>query len=299
MAGGYGGGPWGLTPWGGSFGESPFGVFQLLSAQAVRENMFRLEFNSVVDWTEIGGPHDGSLIEHYSVRVVASTVGMDSQPVREVKPVKATRTDPSYIGEYDYGRFIDLTVDRPMSCFPCHYYVGVSNLYGAGYPAAITVEFEARAVYRMLAVQLPELMLPKRDIANPQTLSAFYDPLPHPDASLLGTFVVDDTGDYGADEGKTNLRKRIIRRLISREDSFPHAPGYGVGVPQELKKSNTAATRARLAAKGQKQISLEPDVSKCVCQIVQDENVPNLIRYRTYVRTKDGLDLRVDVPFVV
>jgi phage baseplate assembly protein W len=115
---------------------------------------------------------------------------------------------------------------------------------------------------------------------------------------LLGSFAVDDTGDYAFDDGLTNFKKRILRRLIYRKGSFPHMPEYGVGVPAYVKQLSIAATRGRLAAEAQQQISREPDCVSCTVDVVTDKSTPNLVRFLIVATTHKGQTARFDVPFV-
>jgi len=292
--GGYGSLGWGSMPWGGPLISVP--PLVLVDVQAVRDNVFRLQFNVKVDFTYLGDTRDGSVIDHYRVATVDST-GLDGQPVRPVRAALAALSLATDVGESNVGRFVDLAVDRPMSCWPCKYIVEFFNLFAVGSTDAASGAAEAFAVYRGLQPQLPELMTPSTDIANPQTLESFSDPLPDTDPNVLGTYVIDDNGDYAFDEGLVSLKKRVLRRLIVRKGSFPHMPDYGVGVPDEVKRLNTPGVRGRIMSEAQKQISQEPEVVKCACMLVADDTIPSLIHLRVLVRTKQGSQARFDVPF--
>jgi hypothetical protein len=171
------------------------------------------------------------------------------------------------------------------------------GIFAVGSPDEIVQTLTVDAVYKQLARPSLDCAIPSRDIASPQTLSSFSDPLPNVNSVVLGSFAIDDNGDYAFDEGLVNLKKRIYRRLIFKPGSFPHMPTYGVGVPTYAKQLNTAATRGKLASEAETQISKEPDVEKCVVQIVTDSDVPSLVRFRILVRTKLGQQAKFDVPF--
>jgi hypothetical protein len=297
MSLGFGGGPWGETPWGGGWVLPIPPTASFLSAIAIRENMFRLEFAAPIEFTYLGGARDGSAISHYSVSPVAGTIGLDALPARAITAATIEQTDIAETGDADFGRFLDFTVDRPMSPYPCLYSISVVGLFAVGSLAPINESVVAYAAYRQLAVPLSEFSVPSRDIASPQTLSSFYDPLPEPDRVLLGSFAVDDNGDYAFDEGLVNFKKRVLRRLIFRKGKFPHMPGYGVGVPASSKQLDTAATRGRLAAEAERQILLEPDCKSCTVSVVSDPNKPGLVRFQIVATTHKGQTTRFDVPF--
>jgi len=283
---------WGFKPWGGGSGITTFG---LLTAVAVRENVVRLLFSEPVYWTGWLDPFDGSRSELYSVGAVTGTVGIDGKPVRDVAVITAVPSNPTPGAPVNE---VDVIVDRPFSPFGTRYIVNASlNLVSVnGTPLDITrtgLEFDG--LQRGLAPATPDLQPSGGDIANPQSFSALLDPLPTTDDdSLLGTFPVDDQGDYARDEGLTSLKKRIIRRLTTRKNAFAHLPGYGVDMPANVKRLALPGLREALAADAEEQVRQEPEVIDARVTLTNEGEVT---RYRVKARTNVGNGLDFSFPF--
>lgn len=293
--GGFGGGSWGSVPW----GSGGAGTLALRSALAVRENVVRLEFASGVYLSRLLDPYDASLPSHYVFAPDASTVGYDGQPPRPVMAVSADfalDADGVVVGS---GTLVDVVLDRPMTPYPARYTALVSGLLSDDFTLGLTsATAPYDAVFRTLTVPTLEIAAPTRDLANPQNRAALLDPVPDPNNPLnLGTFVVDDTGDYAFDEGLTSLKKRILRRLVTSPGRFAHLPGYGVGIPDHGKRLAQAAVIAQLTTSAEAQIALEPEVAKVRVRAVLDAQHPGLVRFQVLVRTRAGGAQRFDVPF--
>lgn len=94
------------------------------------------------------------------------------------------------------------------------------------------------------AVADRQVLLPRVDIANPQTPR---------DAGTLtpGTLVVTETGDLGNDFGRANLRKRINRVLSTVRGGFFHLPGYGLLPESKALITPTSLRRLQLDVESQ------------------------------------------------
>lgn len=285
---GWGGGPWGLTSWGGG----PDDDLALAVAVAMRENVLRLEFNVAPLFTGVLDQNDASNPARYAIVAVDGTVGLDGNPVRAVRPVLIAQ--PAIVG--GGGRYVDVTVDRTFSPFPTQYRISVNNLVTTyGLPmdlGATSVVFHG--LTREYVPSLTEAAVPSRDIASPQTRSAALDPLPDVSQLVLGTYPVNDAGDYAFDEGLVNLKKRIFRRLFTRKGGFLFLPSYGIGVGTYAKKLNQAAVRQRLAVEAERQILREPEVSKARVRFI--DRAPGLVVLQVLVRTVHGAGFRMDAP---
>lgn len=272
--GGWGAGGWGSSPWGG-----PSTGLELLNALAIRENVVRIVFSTAVYFTGVLDPGDASNPSSFVVVAVPGTFGMDEQPTR---PVTAVGVRPSGLA----GAQLDVTVDRPFSPAFSLYTVtavGIRDTSGGLItPGAATQQFVG--LYRELATPSLDTSVPSRDIANPQTRSALLDPLPMTDPAILGTIPVDDTGDYAFDEGITNAKKRIYRRVLTTQDGFAHLKNYGVGLANFGKRLGTVAVRQQLAAAIESQVHLEPDVSSVNAIVVPDVANPGVFRVRMLVK---------------
>jgi hypothetical protein len=282
-------------------GDSSLGDFELafvpstvaLSAVlAPSENVVRLVFTSPPFFSGLLEPTDASSAAHYSVAAVAGTFGLDGTPARAVTVVSVAQNlavDPT-------GATLDLTLDRPMTPAYAQYVVSATGLAdSSGNPMAPDPQSSGFVSnYRQIVPPSREAT-PSRDIANPQDGTAQQAPRP----ISLGTFNVDDTGDYALDQGLTSLKKRILRRLVTAVGGFAHLPGYGVGIPAMGKKLARAAVLSKKAADAQAQILLEPEVATCSVTTKIDPEFPGLVFFLVNVQTKTGQPFRVAVPFPV
>jgi hypothetical protein len=291
MGWGYGG--FGITPW----GAGGVSTLQLVSALAVRENTVRLTFNTGVEFTGILNAGDGSNIERYSVIAVAGTVGFDGEAVRQVSPVTVEVVS---IPE-SFGSVLDLTVDRPFTAYPSRYMVSVQGVNGIGGvlldPAFASLTFDgARRVRPKPRI---DHIVGSRDIANPQTRSALLDPLPNTtDSLILGTYPVDETGDIAIDEGIDGYRKRVFRRCMTRKGKFAWLPGYGVGLPGQVKKLGRRGVRDAIAADAETQIGEEPETVKVEVRFETDAQRPDLFWLRVRAQTVfSTTPVEMGVPF--
>lgn len=278
---GYGSEPFGVVPW----GASGIVSLQLLSAIAVRENAVRLVFNAGVLFTGILNAGDGANVKRYSITAVAGTVGFDGEPVRPVRPIVVEQVP---IAE-SYGSTIDVYTDRPFTAFPSRYIVavqGIDAVNGALLdPAASSLEFYG--LRRVRPRPRIDHVSASRDIANPQTGSALLDPLPHTliDSNLLGTYQADETGDVAIDEGIDSYRKRVFRRCYTRKGAFAWMPGYGVGLPGQVKQVGRRGVRDAIAADAESQIAEEPETIEVACRFEQDARAPEMFWLRIRART--------------
>lgn len=294
LSGGWGAGPWGSSPWGAGDDEQ----LAILGAVAVRENVVRVTFNQAPIFDRTLSPNDASDPDRWSVVADTSTIGLDGEAARPVLVVAVEVADIVL----SFGAEIDVTVDRPFSPFPTYYRVSANQLIAQATmmpldPAASSFRFQG--LYRILRNPQTEATVPSRDLANPQDYEAMLiggDALPGaPDASLLGTFPVDASGDYAFDQGLVQIKKRIFRRLMTTPGSFAHIPDYGVGIPTFAKKLNTAATRAKVVAESQRQILLEPGVVEATVSAETDPTAPNVTRFRIRARTS-AFNVEFDFP---
>lgn len=289
---GWGANGWGLGPWG-----AGLLALSLEQAQPVRENVVRLFFNTAVRFTGILDPNDASNPLRYQITTVLRTRvdGADPRPVRPVKAEVAAAAGA-------LGSQIDVTVDRRFTSFPALYSVCVNQLQsvsgGLLVPTATEAPFDGLLAWRPPSRR--DLAVPVRDIANPQTREALFDPLPITDDELaLGTIPTDENGDYAFDEGITNFKKRIFRRLTTSKGSFGGLPNYGVGVPGQLKKLGRRSVREDLASEAEAQILEEPESEAVSVRIIPDDVNPGVFRMQIKVKatTLSSDPIQMTVPF--
>ncbi len=298
VGGGWGAGAWGAMPWGG--GSIVLGALALVDAVAVRENVIRLEFTVPIYFSGILDPFDASdVARHFGIEVVTGTVGLDAEPVRGVRILAASLpTEADGISEEQFGRFLDLSLDRPMTPYPARYTVSVRDIYDVTFTSGIAMSTRSLfAVFKRIEPPQLETTLPSRDIANPQTLLAAEDPLPDSQTGFLGTLRYDDQGDVAFDEGLTSYKKRVFRRLFTKKNGFAHLPGYGVGVPQYGKRLGSPINMSTMAAEAEAQIALEPETEKVRCRPILDRSRPGLARLQIVAKPKTGKPQAFDVPF--
>jgi hypothetical protein len=293
--GAWGDGSWGAGSWGGGVGIG----FQFLDAIAIRENALRVEFSAAVYFSSLLDPGDASVVTNWSITANHDSVGLNGDNARDVNVILVTQsTVDDGVALSDTARFLILTLDRPFTAWPAQYGVTWSGIFSDDLTVSSSGTFFFNATYRQLEAPQIQVPSPSRDMANPQTLSAAQSSLPQPVGPyVLGAFGVDHSGDYATDEGDVNLKKRILRRLMTRKGAFAHLPNYGVGVPDEVKKLGTAATISRLRADAEAQISQEPDVQQVRVVLVIDSATPDLVRLRVAVKTKLGKPVAFDAAF--
>jgi hypothetical protein len=294
---GWGASPWGGSAWGGALG----GVQALNAALAIRENVVRVAFAVPVYVTGILDPQDGGDPRHYALSPVAGTIGLDGEVVRPASIVE-TRVPSAVrdgIAVADEGRFIDLVLDRPLSAVGALYDLTVSGIWSADLTTMITsASARVDGLYRALVPPQVDVPLPARDFANAQLgQPGADDPPVGVEDPALGTLRIDDSGDYAFDEGIASLRKRILRRFITRKNGFAHLPGYGVGVLQLGKRLAVASSLAAVSADAEAQIAREPDVAKVRVLPLVDPRVPGLVRFQITVRPKVGPAHRFNLAF--
>ncbi len=291
-------GAWGSGSWGsGSFGGALDGDIELVAAVAYRENVIRLEFTKPVNLTGLLEEADASRIDKWTVTADTSTTGMNDETARAVRPALVTLGLD--VAPEDEGRFVDVTLDRPMTPFPAIYVVDFVQIFAEDLGSIIAGDVRVDATFKTLAEPRIDQARPVRDFAIPTTIADARSTGPNPENALsLGTYTVDDTGDYALDEGLVSLRKRVVRRLVTRKGAFAHLPGYGVGIPDYLKRLAISSTLSALASDAEAQISQEPDVAKVKVSATVDPNIPNLVRFRVVVRPTVGSPVQFDVPFL-
>src|SRR5271157_1452320 len=257
------GGGWGAQSWGGSgWGGQQFsagGTFAAVGAYAPAENVVRVLFSQSPYYSGIFDLYDASDLVHYDVTANVLTTGWDGAVAHAVRPAQV-------VVATDAVNALDIVLDRPLSPYPAEYSVTVSNLASSGQQSVITsATFVLLGVYRKLQPQLPELLLPGADFANPQSAGAIQSAVLGsalgPGVQPLGVFRVDGSGDYAFDAGVSVVKKRILRRGLARKGAFAHLPAsYGVGLADACKRLGKAAVRDRYAADYQAQILQEPEV---------------------------------------
>lgn len=281
----WGSGPFGITPWGGG----DVAGLRLVSADAIRENVIRLQFSDPVYFSRWHDPADASFIDRYTITADPTAIGLDGQPSRPVLPadVQAVFGDPTQI---------DLWLDRSMSPYGSKYSVSVTKLQSTtGVPLDLaSTSAVVDGVRQGFPIITANTLIGNRDIANPQSLGAMQGQASQ--VSALGTFQYDDTGDVGFDEGFISWKKRVFRRLTTRRGSFRHLPSYGITLPKTIKKLARANLVDGIAAEAEEQIRSEPETISASVQLVPHPETPGLFVFRINAETSFGNISNFDVP---
>lgn len=299
---------WAAAYWGAhEFGAT---LLQIVSALAIAENVIQVVFTAPIYLSGLQDVPDASNPGLFTMTVAPGTVGMDGNPVRQsnvVSVVKSPLTDlPKGV---TYGASLDLTLDRPMTPWPAAYTITCTGIFvdAGGIPDLPDLtspidpthnSFLFPALFKQISAPSVNLPSPTRDIANPQSLSNAQG-TPNPFNPLqLGVYTIDDNRDYAADSGIQSFKKRYYRRLVTKPGAFLHlGNAYGVGIPQEGKKLSTAAVQQRLASQVEAQVSQEPEVQAIRCVVVNDVNVPGLVRFNSRIQLKNGKTVQYSAPF--
>jgi hypothetical protein len=291
-AGGWGAQSWGGWGWGGPTTEIL--GFSVVEVYAPAENVVRILLTQLPYYSEIFDTYDASDPTHYTITAVAGSQGWDGNPIRAVNVVEVLISTA-------VPNALDVYLDRPMSAYPANYTLTATNIGTVGLSTTIasTGALPFLGVFRRLEPQLAEQAVPNRDIANPQTISAIQasgvGSTLGPSAAL-GVFNVDDSGDYAFDSGVQGVKKRVLRRGVTRTNGFAHLQGYGVGLVDAVKQLGDNNTRSRLAANYQAQILLEPEVIAASVTPLPDPSFPGLVHFLIAVRTRTGSSFAMDHP---
>jgi hypothetical protein len=271
---GWGGIPWGAGPWGAG------DLLTVTDAEAVAENAVRVTFNVPVLLDNIGAFDDGRVAENYVVAPL--TFGARSVAVAAIELDGA---------ELDS---VILRLDRNMSGAPAVYDARVARVRGAAGevldPGAAFAPFLGLARFRP-PVQPDTSATRYRDFANPQSLRDY----PGVTDDRLGQYQVDGTGDIVLDSGVTNIRKRVLRRLLTSPGGFYHLPDYGVGLPGRVKRLMTDVELAALQRDAQRQIAGEPGVEAAEVRVARSGAI---LRVGVRVKTARGEDAW-EMPFTM
>lgn len=131
------------------------------------------------------------------------------------------------------------------------------------------------------------------DVANPQLMQDAQQ-RDGQDAPL-GSFQINQRGDYALEANPHYLRKRIIRRATTRLGQFFHLPGYGFGQP--LKGRLSPSVLRSIQGEALRQIQQEPDVATASVRVRQaSAQNPNILVLDIKVQDTSGRSDNFAVP---
>lgn len=269
--GGFGAGSFGAGPWGAGLGAG------LASALQTARNAIAVTFLGPPKATDPAGFKDALNPARWrlEVREPADAV------LRLVQIVEST-SNPLVLTV-----FTDLQL-TPLAVYRILIEGAVDQ---AGLPIVSPCNFADFSTFDTFRLRgAPAVQEQRTDLNNPQLISdaELIDPPP------LGTYQINDRGDFALERGSAYLRKRVIRRATSPFASFFHLPTYGFAEP--LKSTITPDVLRRLQARAQAQILREPDVIRATVTVRRDATTPNLVVMEFRVVDREGNVASGDIP---
>jgi len=263
------------------FGGGPFGSgASLFVASAVQEalNAILVTFSVEPRATDSADVHDATFPANWTI----STESPYDATVRLCQSVERVDT-----------LTVRVLLDGPLSA-PATYRIAcstmVEDVHGLPIaPLCSTLVFQTVPPTR-LAPAPPKREVPS-DLSNPQILrdAVLVDPPP------LGTFQINDRGDYSNASGRAYLRKRILRRAVTQIGEYFHLAGYGFAEPQ--KGTISPDLLRRLQTRAQTQIAREPDVKAVrVSARLASDQAPGIVVLDIRVEDRYGEIEELTVP---
>ncbi len=220
-------------------------TISLLSALALRENMVRLYFDGPVYYSRVLDHGDAFDVARYIFSFDPDSRDSYGSAPRGVLPAQVDRPEPDVL---------DVWVDRKLSSFPAVYLVDVNGLLHAETLEPLLLH--SATFHGLQAGIAPPTMdagISNRDLANPQVTTQT------PNPAGLGTFPVDETGDWARDEGIVSYKKRCLRRLSTRKGAYKHLPNYGINAYQSVKALARPGLIEQMTKDAEDQIRQEPE----------------------------------------
>lgn len=266
----------------GGLGSTPFGsgtTFALAAAVQVRLNAVDVTFTVPPLAVDPASIFDALFPANWTL------TGID--------PYTATARLAQYCERRD-ALTVRVFFDGPLTA-PAIYALAVNprvrDAYGVPIAPCSALVFGTFAPERQPAPGVAETL--RSDVANPNTLQDAVKVDPPP----LGTFQIDDRGDYANETGRAYLRKRVFRRAFTGLGEFFHLPSYGFSEP--LKSKITPQLLRRMQARAQAQLLREPDVAAASVSVQALVDAPSIVvvsmRVRDVTGATDSLTVRVDL----
>ena len=219
-------------------------VFRVVLLTPTGSNTLRLYFNKEPRHNSPLGASDGLSRMNYTLSVVS---GPGAAPVIEAVENPAPRPD-DVVG-FPLAWSVDLRLDRRILANTVYLVIASASLLAADDdPMAASPLDRDDAPGDITARTKPREAPP----ATRPGVDFQYD-------FFSGVFQIDPRGDLGVHAGIQALKKRILRRLLSRPGGFYHLPTYGVGL--RVKEASGAGELNRLRQRIFDQIRQEEEVA--------------------------------------
>lgn len=254
-------------------GAGPFGIGgnSILSARAVALNAVDVLFDVLPTAVDPAAVGDALNPRNWTVSVFepfGATVRL-TQLVERLKDGLTLRV--FFDGVFDGGATYEIEVDPVTGVL-----TNTALFIGLFGPRPLNV------------AELEELF----DVANPFLLKdATFNP------PNLGTYQLTDGGDIGSDKGRTNLRKRIFRRLSVTPTGFFHLDNYGLETGEKglIRPDDLRQLKSRAEA----QVLQEPEVVGVRIEASVDPRSPNVVNLLVKARDNIGNLDPFSVPIVI
>jgi len=141
-------------------------------------------------------------------------------------------------------------------------------------------------------IKEPRQLVPFRAVTTQLGIDLFYDFFG--DRSAEGAYNLDPRNDLDVHSGLSALKKRIIRRLITRPGGFFHLPSYGAGL--KTKELFNSTQLAVLRTQIERQVREEEEVSDLSAVVTSP--APGVLIVELKIRTAKGFatSMRIEVP---
>lgn len=280
----------GVLPFGGPYGPlgGP-GTLSVLGLLPVAANEVIVVYDKPPLADDPEGWNSGTNVRNYVLTPIDPTIiGADGSvhvPHGEFAPTKSPSLANAWQDEDDATQIHVTTHDRMES--------------GVQYDVAVNVKirgedcepFVGPATWRFRALRPGPPRVPRyvqedryRDWDN----TLFPDDPDQPE----GTWRFDDTSDIGLHDEDACLKKRLLRRALSKRGEFTHAPTYGLGprVKTQAKNGQIQALANELAEQARR----EPDVVHASAEavLVNDDRGRGIVRVTLFARRTERRDSR-------
>jgi hypothetical protein len=232
---GWGGGAWGLSPWGS--GTSPI---LIVGAEALATRIVRVTLDGEPRYSSAAGTGDARNPETWGVERVDTGAVLEVALVERVSALVYDVHTIQRFGSYLSTHLVKTT--------------GLLDATGAAVVPSPAATFRGLVTPESLQPEKPRLL----DLAN----------LPAAKNPLGGTLQIGSSGDYKNVSGSELVRKLLVRRLVTRPGEFFHLPNYGIGFRD--KEPLPIRDLPKLKAEVLRQVLREPEIAQADVGIILD-----------------------------
>jgi len=250
------------------------GALHVMRAIVVEGQTVRVVFNEEPEHYSPAGDDDALNPDNYIVTVTAGTA-----VVPRTVGVKSTLSYFPSAGVINAGEVgVDVQVDRPL-VIGIAYRIAARNVVAKngdtlGFPYAAPFAGMVRA----------NLVRPPR--RNPGLTDYASNP-------VGGSYFVDDSGDIATETGLAATKNRVLRRAVTRQNSFTYMPGYGT--LYDPKKPANLVILQSFKQDLEQQIMREPDVAGASSQVQVDGRGYVIVDIKAQTKTRTLVDVKLGI----